>query len=208
MKAKNKAAKTAATTALTAADAIKGEQGKVIDTTKNKIKTCESKVKEADGNLKTLYAQKVEINNQLAKATPKQLAAGTLATSLKTLEADITKNKAVIEEMAVCITTLVTTQTTAREKIVEVKEAANEAQLISKQTQQIEELVQAQVNQSQQIEKDIEDDLAKDWNVTSTKVKVIVKEQTSIKQQKKESKKKVLDLTKKVETSKKAVKEL
>jgi len=80
--------------------------------------------------------------------------------------------------------------------------------LIAKQTGQIEELVQAQVNQSQQIEINIEDELAKDWNITSTKVKQLVKEKTIITQQKKEDKKLISELIKKTETNKKSVKEI
>ena len=127
VKAKNTAAKTAAKAAITAADKIKGDQSKVIDATKNKIKTCESKIKEADGNLKTLFAQRVEINNQMSKATPKELAKGTFVTLLATVQASIVKNEAVIEEMTICVTAGVTEQSAAREKIVEIKEAANEA---------------------------------------------------------------------------------
>ena len=80
--------------------------------------------------------------------------------------------------------------------------------MIAKQTGQIEELVQAQVNQSQQIEINIEDELAKDWNITSTKVKQLVKEKTIITQQKKEDKKLISELIKKTETNKKSVKEI
>ncbi len=54
------------------------------------------------------------------------------------------------------------------------------------------------MNQSQSIEHEIEEDLAKDWNQTGERVKDLVKEVAALSQQRREEKKKASDLTKKV----------
>ena len=187
---------------------MQNTQQKIIDDTKSKIKIAESKIKEADNNLKIEYIKRVEINSKISKATPAELLKGNLKEEAAKVEESIHKNKIIVEETTTTITTGINQQAHAREEIIKTKEVANEAQLISIQTQLIEELVQAQVNQSQQIEIEIEGELTKDFNQTSETVKRLVKEQTTMTQQKLTSKKIVKEASKRVETETKEIKEI
>ena len=158
--------------------------------------------------MKLLYIRRVELNHQISTATPAELQRGHLNADAAKVETDITKNIAAVSENESCVTAGINQQSGAREEIIKTKEVANEAQLIAIQTQQLEELVVAQVNQSQAIETEIEGELAQEFNQTSETVKHLVKEQTSMTNQKTVAKKTAKEASKIVESQNKDIKDI